>query len=243
MDRVNRSLIRLIALTICSIFFLVVIHISDVTFILKNSYIVFLFISFVIMIIIEIIECIVTKKTNKNRLLLSIRFLICLFLLVFVILSLFIYKREEINDDNDDIVLNNLPTISIFSTLNKEDIVCTDGMQYKTILTEHWQHYLTGTPYNKDHLISGIKVDYIDFKKNFISNLLSQKYYDQLLSDKSFHKKDELLVCEEYMLDEKQISILYKKDTSIMLILVYTKKESNTDDIVSQYYRFIQNDN
>lgn len=238
MGRVSKTLIRLITLIVCSVFFGVVIHISDITFILKNSYIVFLFMAFMIMIIIEIINFILTKKNNKNMLWPAMKLIILLFVVVFVIFSFFIYKQEEINDNNDDSILKGLPTISIFSESNNEDIVCTDGMQYKTLLTRSWQHYLTGTPYNKDNLISGIKVDHIDFKRNFISNLFLQKYYSQLSSGKSYHKKDEFLVCEEHILNEKQISVLYKKDTNITLITIYTKNECNTDDVVSQYLSF-----
>lgn len=125
------------------------------------------------------------------------------------------------------------------NTLNMDDfdilaneIICTDGTAYKTIFTNKWYSYLTGLPFNKESDISGMRVEYIDFHKDFISDFLLNKYYKQMTDTYEFEKKDGIMYCEEKLFNEKQIYVLYKSNNKIIFVKMFLKEKTDTDEFI-----------
>ncbi len=227
-------------LILCVVIFFLI-KISNVKFIMHNSYILFLLLSFIVMIVIEAVYLIVEKKEIKPKKIFCIlEYSAFIISGIFIISSLLLYNEEIINDNNAKKYIENALNMDDFE-IPENEIVCTDGTAYKTIFTNKWCSYLTGIPFNKEYHISGIKVEYIDFHNDIIFRLLLNKYYKQMKNTYKFEEKNGIEFCEENLLNEKQIYVLNKSNNKIIFVKIYLKEETDIDVLMKKISNKINN--
>ncbi len=231
------QIIRINILIICCILLTWFLKRVDAEFIMHNLYILMLTISFAIMAVVEIIFLIIKKNIQNNKKIFVVfRYSIFIILCVSIVSSYFLNKEEVINDDNANSYIHSLPNMEGFIE-DETAIVNTDGSAYKTIFTNEWYHYLTGTPFDKnENRISGLKVNYIYFRDNFISGFLLDKYYTQLKDVYKFEEKYGVDYYEENILNEKQIYILAKNDNKIIFIKVFSRANIDSYDVINKIF-------
>lgn len=233
MNKSNKQFMHITAWFFLDILFLLLFIKSDTAFIMHHQYIILIFISMILRTIIEVISLAI-KDTQKHKKFFSIfKYLIFFITVLCIVISIFFYKKEIIDDNNANKYIYQLPNMNEF-TESKDDIIVTDGFSYNTIFTQKWICYLTGTPYNNKTNISGLKVEYIDFYNNFICSALLKKYSKQLSNTYDFQEKNDVYYYEDDLLNEKQIYIFKKSNDKIIFIEIFTDNDMDTNTIIDE---------
>lgn len=196
-----------------------------------NSFIIVIFISFVMIDVFEILSVYIKSKKKVNSKFVLFKFMLSLLLGVSIIFSFLYNKVEKITNDNADRYITQFVNMNDFID-SSNIIINSTGESYKTLFTQNYYSYMTGSNYEKNLPIVGIQGDYIEFKKNIVSKYLLNRYFNDLKEEHEYTEKNGVLFCTESMLNETQFYIVIKRNNSIYSTKIYVKNNENEDEII-----------
>lgn len=196
-----------------------------------NSFVIVIFISFVMIDVFEILSVYIKSKKKLNSKFVLFKFMLSLLLGVSIIFSFLYNKVEKITNDNADRYITQFVNMNDFID-SSNIIINSTGESYKTLFTQNYYSYMTGSNYEKNLPIVGIQGDYIEFKKNIVSKYLLNRYFNDLKEEHEYTEKKGVLFCAESMLNETQFYIVIKRNNSIYSTKIYVKNNENEDEII-----------
>lgn len=196
-----------------------------------NSFVIVIFISFVMIDVFEILSVYIKSKKKVNSKFVLFKFMLSLLLGVSIIFSFLYNKVEKITNDNADRYITQFVNMNDFID-SSNIIINSTGESYKTLFTQNYYSYMTGSNYEKNLPIVGIQGDYIEFKKNIVSKYLLNRYFNDLKEEHEYTEKNGVLFCTESMLNETQFYIVIKRNNSIYSTKIYVKNNENEDEII-----------
>lgn len=196
-----------------------------------NSFVIAIFISFVMIDVFEILSVYIKSKKKLNSKFVLFKFMLSLLLGVSIIFSFLYNKVEKITNDNADRYITQFVNMNDFID-SSNIIINSTGESYKTLFTQNYYSYMTGSNYEKNLPIVGIQGDYIEFKKNIVSKYLLNRYFNDLKEEHEYTEKKGVLFCAESMLNETQFYIVIKRNNSIYSTKIYVKNNENEDEII-----------
>lgn len=195
-----------------------------------NSFVIVIFISFVMIDVFEILSVYIKSKKVNSKFVLF-KFMLSLLLGVSIVFSFLYNKVEKITNDNADRYITQFVNMNDFID-SSNIIINSTGESYKTLFTQNYYSYMTGSNYEKNLPIVGIQGDYIEFKKNIVSKYLLNRYFNDLKEEHEYTEKNGVLFCAESMLNETQFYIVIKRNNSIYSTKIYVKNNENEDEII-----------
>lgn len=135
-----------------------------------NSFVIVIFISFVMIDVFEILSVYIKSKKKLNSKFVLFKFMLSLLLGVSIIFSFLYNKVEKITNDNADRYITQFVNMNDFID-SSNIIINSTGESYKTLFTQNYYSYMTGSNYEKNLPIVGIQGDYIEFKKILFRNI------------------------------------------------------------------------
>lgn len=196
-----------------------------------NSFVIVIFISFVMIDVFEILSVYIKSKKKVNSKFVLFKFMLSLLLGVSIVFSFLYNKVEKITNDNADRYITQFVNMNDFID-SSNIIINSTGESYKTLFTQNYYSYMTGSNYEKNLPIVGIQGDYIEFKKNIVSKYLLNRYFNDLKEEHEYTEKNGVLFCAESMLNETQFYIVIKRNNSIYSTKIYVKNNENEDEII-----------
>lgn len=179
----------------------------------------------------EILSVYIKSKKKVNSKFVLFKFMLSLLLGVSIIFSFLYNKVEKITNDNADRYITQFVNMNDFID-SSNIIINSTGESYKTLFTQNYYSYMTGSNYEKNLPIVGIQGDYIEFKKNIVSKYLLNRYFNDLKEEHEYTEKNGVLFCTESMLNETQFYIVIKRNNSIYSTKIYVKNNENEDEII-----------